>query len=229
MLTDTSGTERFTIRLCANDGAPPDTTAAYLDIVKMFLESIRLGLLAPTRLLGDAQYIQDKACAITTVTLAGHSLQIFNILHGMTEFYRGQGAPLLPIAISNAQGPVPLTPLPLHAVPAELPFTLTTKVPELGRPLVVLVDFAGPVSPDTCQAVLGAFGVWSALLCGGFPPAGAAPGESAIGPYGVRFLHPALLEFATESWYAAPEGLTPLLRFLQGLHATQPVKAVEIQ
>ncbi|HEX6240410.1 MAG TPA: hypothetical protein VFZ61_05935, partial [Polyangiales bacterium] len=71
------------------------------------------------------------------------------------------------------------------------------------------------------------FVLWSALVCGGYPPEGSPLGESGVSGIAVRFLEPQLLEFSAERCHLGETAMAPLLRGLSRLHASLQLDLVE--
>jgi hypothetical protein len=79
------------------------------------------------------------------------------------------------------------------------------------RELAIRIEFRDPPAVGLREKLLRPFEDWGELLDGGYPPEGAEPGQSAVGPSSTRFIDPYTLEHHIEGLLAHPACFEPLL------------------
>ncbi|MDH5676949.1 MAG: hypothetical protein OEZ06_32840 [Myxococcales bacterium] len=223
-----SSDNRYEIKICTSPDSP-GLAQALGEVVQLFAAGLRFGMLPPAQLSGPVEMNVVEPCLTVEMSLTQCTSEALSVLTGMVEFHRGRGLPIDSVAITSPNGRENQVAKERSPIPADLPFKLLLDLPPINRPLVILVDFTTGVSDEVREEVCSLFMVWAAMVCGGYPPSGSEAGASGLGAGLARFLHPSLLEYSTETWHAAPECLTPILRSLQALHIECPITAVEVQ
>jgi hypothetical protein len=79
------------------------------------------------------------------------------------------------------------------------------------KELAIRVEFREPPPAELRDKLLRPFEDWDELVSGGYPPEGAEPGQSAVGPGSTRFVDPCTLEHHVEGLLAHPACFEPLL------------------
>jgi hypothetical protein len=145
-------------------------------------------------------------------------LGALRVLKGMLAFFSEQSAPLLhwelerPGDIRNLLG-----------VSADYPRAsregLLLAIEDGGhldssglnaRELAIRIEFREPPPAALREKLMRPFEDWDELVNGGYPPEGAKPGQSAVGPSSTRFIDPYTLEHHVEGILAHPACFEPL-------------------
>lgn len=150
-------------------------------------------------------------------------LGALRVLCGMLASFSEQSAPLLYYE-AQRQGDIRnLFTVPVdypRAQPKESLFAIEDKgylnSPGVNaRELAIRIQFREPPSAAFHEKLLRPFKDWDELLNGGYPPDGAEPGQSAVGPGSTRFIDPCTLEHHIEGLLAHPACFEPLLNVAQ--------------
>lgn len=158
---------------------------------------------------------------------------VLRILWGMCEWGRLiERLPLEWLGVSQDRVPLQLSATPLPPLGGSGEHTFRLERPAFigfGEQVVLLAESAKPLDKKQVELLDAGFHTWAALMQGGFPPEGNAPGESGIGATSGHLIMPTTYQWFVESLAADMGGIDLLVKFLDVQAAPLALKTVGIE